>query len=74
LKPQLHKHAPACAGFKNLDFSLVRAGGLCFYSREFHSPGLKAFCPDLVQKWLTLIVVLLFVLGAIFFYGKPQLL
>ena len=35
LKPQLHKHAPAYAGLKSVDFSLVRAGGLGFYSREF---------------------------------------
>jgi hypothetical protein len=32
---------PACAGFKTVDFSLVRVGGLGFYSSEFHSPGLK---------------------------------
>ncbi len=42
LKPQLHKHAPAYAGFKTFDFSPVRAGGLRFYSCEFHSPGLVA--------------------------------
>ena len=41
LKPQLYKLAPACAGSKTLDFTLVRAGGLGFYSREFHSLGLK---------------------------------
>jgi hypothetical protein len=49
LKPQLYKHAPACAGYKASDFTLVRRtfgaltrnGGLRFYSREFHSPGLK---------------------------------
>ena len=40
LKPQLHKHAPAEAGLETLDFTLVRAGGLGFHSREFHSPGL----------------------------------
>jgi hypothetical protein len=28
-------------GFQILDFSLVRAGGLCLCSSEFHSPGLK---------------------------------
>ena len=33
---------PAYAGFKTLDFPPVRAGGLRFYSREFHSPGLVA--------------------------------
>jgi len=27
--------------YKNLDFSLARAGGLGFCSTEFHSPGLK---------------------------------
>ena len=32
---------PAYAGFKTLVFPLVRAGGLRFYSRQFHSPGLK---------------------------------
>ncbi|AFZ19163.1 hypothetical protein [Allocoleopsis franciscana] len=32
---------PAYAGFKTLVFPLVHAGGLRFYSREFHSPGLK---------------------------------
>ncbi|MEP0877569.1 hypothetical protein NDA00_17310 [Funiculus sociatus GB2-M2] len=32
---------PACAGSKSLNFPLVRAGGLGFCSREFHSPGLK---------------------------------
>ena len=32
---------PAYAGFSNLDFPLVRAGGLGFYSRDFQSPGLK---------------------------------
>ncbi len=32
---------PAYAGFKTLDFPLVREGGLCLCSREFHSPGLK---------------------------------
>ncbi len=36
MKPQLYKHAPACAGYENLDFGLVRVGGLCFYRREFH--------------------------------------
>jgi hypothetical protein len=25
-------------GFQNLDLTLVRAGGLCLCSREFHSP------------------------------------
>ena len=35
LKPQLHKLAPACAGFKTLEFSLVTVGELCLYSREF---------------------------------------
>ncbi len=24
---------PACAGYENLDFPLVRVGGLCFYRR-----------------------------------------
>jgi filamentous hemagglutinin family protein len=33
---------PAYAGFTTLDFPPVRAGGLRFYSREFHSPGLVA--------------------------------
>ncbi|AFZ16944.1 CHAT domain-containing protein [Allocoleopsis franciscana] len=33
---------PAYAGFTTLDFPLVRAGGLRFYSREFHSPELVA--------------------------------
>jgi hypothetical protein len=32
---------PACAGYKAPDFTLVRVGGLRFYSREFHSPRLK---------------------------------
>ncbi len=32
---------PAYAGFKTPVFSLVRAGGLGFYSSEFHSPELK---------------------------------
>jgi len=32
---------PAYAGFKNLSFSLVRDGGLRFYSRDFQSLGLK---------------------------------
>ena len=32
---------PACAGFKTVYFSLVRAGGLGFYSRDFQSLGLK---------------------------------
>jgi hypothetical protein len=41
LKPQLYKHAPACGGFKTLEFPLVRAGGLGFYRRDFQSPGLK---------------------------------
>jgi len=41
LKPQLHKLAPAYAGYQTLDFPLVRAGGLGFYSSEFHSPELK---------------------------------
>jgi hypothetical protein len=27
-------------GFKTLNFSLVRVGGLCLCSREFYSPGL----------------------------------
>jgi len=33
LKPQLHKRNLPAAGFKNLDFSSLRAGGLGFYSR-----------------------------------------
>jgi hypothetical protein len=50
LKPQLHKqNLPIAlalrvahhAGFKNLDFSSVRAGGLGFCSRDFQSPRLK---------------------------------
>jgi hypothetical protein len=32
---------PACAGFKTLEFLLVRAGGLGFYRRDFQSPWLK---------------------------------
>ncbi|HLO88489.1 MAG TPA: hypothetical protein VK203_26265, partial [Nostocaceae cyanobacterium] len=28
-------------GFENLDFSLVRVGGLCLCSHEFYSLGLK---------------------------------
>jgi hypothetical protein len=32
---------PACAGFKTLEFPLVRAGGLGFYRRDFQSPWLK---------------------------------
>ena len=31
-----------------------------------------AFCPDFAQKWVMLIVVLLFVLFVIFFHRKPQ--
>jgi hypothetical protein len=40
---------PASAGFKNLDFLLVRAGGLCFCSREFYSPGLKLTPMDIIM-------------------------
>ena len=29
------------AGFKEFDFSLVRAGGVCSYSSDFHSPRLQ---------------------------------
>jgi hypothetical protein len=32
---------PAYAGYQTLDSPLVRAGGLGFYSSEFHSPELK---------------------------------
>ena len=35
LKPQLHKQNLPGAGLKTLDFTLVRAGGLGFYSRDF---------------------------------------
>ncbi len=35
LRPQLQKKAPAYAGFRNLDFPLIRAGGLSFYSCDF---------------------------------------
>ncbi len=31
---------PAQAGYKTLDFRLVRAGGLALYSPEFYSEGL----------------------------------
>jgi len=40
LKPQLHKHAPAFAGFRTLNLLSVCVGGLRLFSREFHSPGL----------------------------------
>jgi hypothetical protein len=33
---------------------------------------IPAFCPDFAQKWVMLIVVLLFVLFAVVFYGLPQ--
>ncbi len=39
LKPQLHKLAPAGAGFKTIDFSLFRVGGL----------GLDTLCQELVE-------------------------
>jgi hypothetical protein len=39
---------PASAGFKNLNFSLIRAGGLGFCSREFHSPGLELTAMDII--------------------------
>ena len=48
---------PAYAGFSNLDFPLVRAGGLGFYSRDsvagrasvhFQSPGLKLTPIDII--------------------------
>jgi hypothetical protein len=41
LKPQLNKLAPACAGYQTLDFPLVRAGGLGFWTREFIRLGLS---------------------------------
>jgi hypothetical protein len=38
-KPHLHKqNLPSQV--KDLNLILVRAGGLCLYSREFYSPGL----------------------------------
>ncbi|HLO86051.1 MAG TPA: hypothetical protein VK203_13735, partial [Nostocaceae cyanobacterium] len=47
-------------GFENLDFSLVRVGGLCLCSHEFYSLGLK-FTPVIfatllqqIQPWLRL--------------------
>jgi hypothetical protein len=43
---------PACAGFKTVDFSLVRVGGLGFYSSEFHSAELKLTSMDnVVPFW-----------------------
>ncbi len=47
-RQQAHKYAPASAALKTLDFTLVRAGGLSFYSREFHSPGLKLTPMDVI--------------------------
>ena len=44
---------PAYAGFKNLDFSLVRDGGLRFYSRDFQSLGLKLTAMERIAPFLT---------------------
>ena len=48
---------PAEAGFKNFDLSLVRAGGLGFYSSEFDSPGLKLTLMDIIVPLQTTCVL-----------------